>query len=501
MKHVTDLLDGLPHLFLPLAEPLINELVTAFETPIQFRQALYQGNACYNTVAMYHPTALDSWGSDDKRICVDKFTSDIEKDAHEQVAVVYAFAYSAILNAPGCKKFIVDIMENFLKLPMNKLDDKPDLGTPWGLAKATVDKMYAYAQTDGWNADGALTHNFNKMPFSDFNYKKYSAYQVLQGSYINSEKDQKRCNRKWNWEPLLETDGKGYFTKQEHVTPFAGFTGRLYGLTNAEYRGFSIPKPKYNYCEEVEYVLSKTKNMATNDKMKVEIEFFDSKFTSLLPMQIDWTIKNNFSLFDFWFYDMALVTAMYDAIMVVWREKVAFNTVRPTTVVHTMKGDKNIKTYAGPFEGSQRIKGGDWMPYVRTMPHAEYPSGSSCICTAYAEVMQQLTGKDKTGLFPVGRTFEAGSLRSEPGVAPIKKIDLVYSTWSEVQHTCGQSRLNGGMHFSKAIPAGEELCTGLAYLIVGRANLLKAGDANGALADFNDTSITVKWRRNVSKKR
>ena len=57
------------------------------------------------------------------------------------------------------------------------------------------------------------------------------------------------------------------------------------------------------------------------------------------------------------------------------------------------------------------------------------------------------------------------------------------------------------MHYSKAIPAGEELCTGLAYLIVGSANLLKAGNANSALADFDDTSITVKWRRNQRVKK
>ena len=41
---------------------------------------------------MYHPSALDIWGRDDKRICVDEFTSDLEMHAHEQVATAYAFA-------------------------------------------------------------------------------------------------------------------------------------------------------------------------------------------------------------------------------------------------------------------------------------------------------------------------------------------------------------------------------------------------------------------------
>merc|ERR1711982_153906 len=87
---------------------------------------------------------------------------------------------------------------------------------------------------------------------------------------------------------------------------------------------------------------------------------------------------------------------------------------------------------------------------------------------------------------------EAGSSKAEPGQVPSSSIDFVYNTWSEVQHVCGQSRLYGGMHFSKAVKAGEDLCTGVASLIVSRAELLKAGDAKGALADLSDTSITVR---------
>ena len=69
---------------------------------------------------------------------------------------------------------------------------------------------------------------------------------------------------------------------------------------------------------------------------------------------------------------------------------------------------------------------------------------------------------------------------------------LQYSNWSDIQRACGQSRLHGGMHFSKAVPAGEELCTGIASLIVNKAEALKVGDVNGSLANLEDTSIVVK---------
>jgi hypothetical protein len=127
--------------------------------------------------------------------------------------------------------------------------------------------------------------------------------------------------------------------------------------------------------------------------------------------------------------------------------------------------------------------------------HAEYPSGSSCICTAFAETIQELTGQDGTGDFSVGTTIKAGASKSEPGTTPANDVNLEYTKWSEVQHACGQSRFYGGMHFSKAVPAGEELCTGVASLIVKRAELLKLGEVTGALADLDDTAITVKTRK------
>ena len=78
------------------------------------------------------------------------------------------------------------------------------------------------------------------------------------------------------------------------------------------------------------------------------------------------------------------------------------------------------------------------------LQHAEYPSGSSCICTAYAEAIQQLTGQDEVGAFSVGGVFEAGASKIEPGTTPANDIDFVYNKWSDVQLACGQSRLTGG---------------------------------------------------------
>jgi hypothetical protein len=475
-----------PFLWLPLGDPLITGLVTGYETPIQFRLAAIHAALVYNVAAMYEPSALDFWGRANNRIC-----NHTDVETHMNIAIAYAFAYSGTLIVPSSAPAITDIMNNVLMLPMSNLDGSPDISTPWGLAKATIDEGRVFFETDGWNSDGSLVNEFNKMPYNDFSFKDASGR--LHKPY--RPKKNPKGQDAWSWTPLLVSNGRGYFSRQEFVTPHAGFTGRLYGLDTEEYEAFGCSPPTYSdYVDEVESVLAKTNIMATSDEKKLLVEFYDSKFTSLLPFQVEWSLRSGLSHFEFWFYDMTLTAAMYDATMLSWREKVIFNRVRPTTVVHSMKGEELTMTYAGPGQGSQMVKGVDWQPYIRTMPHAEYPSGSSCVCTCFAEVLQLLTGTDSIG-FPLVKEFLAGSSRAEPGITPSSDFILEYNYWSEIADDCGESRPFGGMHFDEAVPAGVELCTGMAALVVNRARKLEMGDAAGAMTDFNDRTIHVARKK------
>lgn len=483
---------NLPYLWIPQALGLFGEIVK-HETPIQFRLAQIQATTVYHVAAKYHATALDIWGNDEYRIC-----DNADSFIHREIALAYAFYYSGITIIPSVEEIIKPFLENF-GLPVSRLledvpANPPTAITPWGLAKIVVEEMSRFALNDGWNADGSLTNDYNKMPYSDFDFVDangdiYNAYKVDEGPAKGNY---------WAWQPLLESNGLGYFTKQEHVTPMCGFTGRLYGMDKSYYNSFKAPKPNYDYYSAAEYVLEQTKNMATNDEQKMLIEFFDSKFTSIVPLQINWSIATGLDNFDFWFYDMTLVNTLYDATLLVWKEKVFHNAVRPTTVVHSIFDEEEVMTYVGP-EGVGNVKGKDWQPYIRTMPHAEYPSGSSCICTAFAETLQLLTGTDDISV-PLEQTFIAGSSKKEPGTTPASNITLTYNTWSDIATACGQSRLYGGMHFEESVPAGNELCSGFVDPVVEKAKLLRDGDSNGAFADKGDTNILVSERRR-SKRR
>ena len=43
-------------------------------------------------------------------------------------------------------------------------------------------------------------------------------------------------------------------------------------------------------------------------------------------------------------------------------------------------GDTLVEAYAGQDQGGQTMKASEWEPFIRTMPHSEFPSASSCLC-------------------------------------------------------------------------------------------------------------------------
>jgi hypothetical protein len=263
----------------------------------------------YHTAAKYHPSALDIWGNDVNRYCTEHVDEAYLK-VHEEVATFLTFYYSAITLVPSSKPKLDPVLDMFgLDPSIFELNDGPS--TPWGMAKFVVDEMAETVVNDGWNADGKLANEYNVLSYSDFDYVgankvSYKKYQV------NPNLKQTGNFKFWPWQPLVESDGRGYFTKQEQVTPFAGFTARLYGMSREFYDSVKATEPpQYDYAVEAQNVLEATRVMANNETQKMILEYFDSKFTSILPIQIGWSIATRQSNFEFWFTDMVAVNTMY----------------------------------------------------------------------------------------------------------------------------------------------------------------------------------------------
>ncbi|CAM9889716.1 unnamed protein product, partial [Ectocarpus sp. 6 AP-2014] len=235
----------------------------------------------------------------------------------------------------------------------------------------------------------------------------------------------------------------------------------------------TLDRPPYQdrYDEAAREVLEASTVAAYDPAKLFAISLFDNKFNSLPPLKIVYFFdRGDLSLMDFLELSVKSQLAIYNSVLLAWREKVRHDAPRPTSVIRNELGDELVDAYAGPDIGIQTIKASEWEPYIRTMPHSEYPSGSSCICEGFASALRLWAGTIRSIL-------QSGSLPEFGG--PI----LEFSSWTEVSQMCGDTRVWAGLHFEEAVPAGAELCGGdeIAVSIAASIDALTAGDESAAV--------------------
>ncbi|CAN0194683.1 unnamed protein product [Scytosiphon promiscuus] len=440
--------------------------------------------------------ALDIFGdkdtSDARRRCRPE-SDDTEGwalfDLHLRVAVMYAVAYAGSEAMPYCTDLAALMEER--GHPLSLLEGNQTTDTPWGLAKAYIDEINIFLdENDGWNADGSMGgKEYNLVPFSDFPYTDSSGNKWK--GYTPENTPYKLTNRK-RWQPLMESNDLGYITTQEHVTPHIGVTARFFGFQTPEdetdFASRELDRPSYsrsrNYEDEARDVLEQTRITATDPEKQFAISFFDNKFASLIPLKVVFVLaRPEYTAIDFYRITGKVQLAIYNSIVLAWREKIRHDAPRPPTVVRDRLGDEYVETYAGPDVGVQTIRADEWMPFIRTMPHSEYPSASACICEVYAEQLKDwLDGEDE---------FDPPVQFPPPELAPPV---LEFSSWSAVSEMCGESRYWGGMHFEGAVPAGAELCggDGMAKSISASIDALVAGDESAAVFKRDLGELTIR---------
>ena len=165
------------------------------------------------------------------------------------------------------------------------------------------------------------------------------------------------------------------------------------------------------------------------------------------------------------------VATEYDSAVISWKEKVAYDLLRPTSVIKNM-GAQEITTWAPG--GIQTFPAAQFEAYKRVMPHAEYVSGSACLFQGVEDyIVGYMHAMDLDPTFPVQfLPFVAGSSSVEPGVVPAEDTTLEYPSVEEMAFAGSQSRLNGGMHFDESVPNAKVLCKGIGnYVLHGTVGL------------------------------
>jgi len=449
------------------------------ETPIRARIGDGDYITWWNCIAIYHPTALNFLTGERPFINV---SSDIVNNYSNSETYLLCGAYAVtiyfdyVLNSKTTPA-LVDVFDQFglnssiagkmdddvLNCGIDDIDCLQDVAEANGFIPEIMGSIVAleiinYVRNDGWNQEGTLG-------------KDGTACTANCRAYGDTTNYKPKINNPKRWAPLIEDNGFGFFYHYDHVVPHIGLTAELKIISRSELESKSAPNPKYNYKTEVDLVLDRLKDLATNDTAKMLVEFFDNKVSVFntvlftLQLALDWTFEER-ALFI-----VGYESSQYTAIVQSWLEKRRWDLIRPTTRIKRKRKNDILETYGGPFKGVQQIKGKDFESYIRVMPHSEYPSGSGCICKVVQEFVDKYL-EERHGItdsmiiplplpFPGANFFAAGSSKIEPGVTPQNDLYISMSTMTELSDNCAQSRLWGGMHFTKSITAAQQLCDGI----------------------------------------
>jgi len=125
--------------------------------------------------------------------------------------------------------------------------------------------------------------------------------------------------------------------------------------------------------------------------------------------------------------------------------------VRPISAVRFLFKNQMINSWGGTGRGTVSQKGEAFKPWLRTMAHSEYPSGSACMCAAWTEANRQWYG-GSDNMFNFAFPVTAGTSGIEPGVVPAVNMTVgPFATFTIYEQRCGQSRHKAGVHFQQSI--------------------------------------------------
>jgi len=121
-------------------------------------------------------------------------------------------------------------------------------------------------------------------------------------------------------------------------------------------------------------MVSKMADVTTQQQVD-EIAFFDVKLNVANGITATLLLGYGATVEELLLNSVGETIAVHDSGVAVWKNKLQNSRIRPTTVIQTMYPERR-------FTINQNISvlGKYFQALVRTMPHSEYPSGSSCVC-------------------------------------------------------------------------------------------------------------------------
>ena len=431
--------DATTEVIIPTLIPIIFQDVSATggDAPMVLRVTTLITNAWFDAAAPYHPPAVGVYtriehqdpGTDNARI---------------NTSLLYA-SYR-VLNSllPGRAALWRGMM---IGAGLDPDDASTDTGTSVGIGNTAGFGVVAGRENDGMNQLGdERMAAYNPKPYDD-----YTGYEPSNSAHHLKDPSK--------WQPDIQRQGMGLYKVQQFVTPQYGLV-EPYSYPDAA--AFYVPPPldsrrapKRPYEAQANAVLQASANLT--DAQKIKAELFDNKIEALGFSTLFAARSQGLDLWQFIQLDFLVNMAAFDAGIVIWHWKRHYDAVRPFSAIRHVYGEEPVTAWGGPGQGTvDDLPASEWRAYLEEADHPEYPSASACFCEAHAQAARQFLPAGDTLGFPVQRA--AGASRIEPGVTPAVDTTVVFPTWSDFAHDCGQSRVWAGVHFPAAVEASADFC-------------------------------------------
>ena len=437
MKNTVDLLMAFAACFTILCPAEAAAQEAAANVAIQWNQAALQGvrdsklgpPMVSRALAIVHTCMYDAWAAYDP---VALGTHLAERSARRRPRGLAANRAEAVSFAAF--RALADLFpqdENAVFLPlMQRLgyeagDRSADPTTPSGVGNLACAAVLRYRHEDGSNQLGNLTPG-------GVAYADYTDYRAV-NSPSKAPVDTGAILDPNRWQPLEYADASGAFVTQQFVgaqwykvTPFAlrsgdEFRGRL-ALEGPALYG----SPEFR--EEAAELVSLSAGLTDEQKMMAEY-WADGPHSELPPGH--WNLfaqyvsaRDQHTLDDDVKLLFALTNAIFDAGIVAWDAKRAFDSARPETSLPFMLQGQVIESWGGPGKRTALMDGRYWIPYQAstfpTPPFPEFVSGHSSFSAAGAEILRLFTGSDRFG---ASVTLQAGTSKIESGITPSTRHD------------------------------------------------------------------------------
>ena len=329
--------------------------------------------------------------------------------------------------------------------------------TPAGVGNTACAAVLKFRHFDGSNQLGDMSPS--GAPYSD-----YTGYEpvnppttvpVIPATILDPNR----------WQPLEYTDATGKFVKQaflgaqwSRVVPFALRSGDQFRAELARFGPAQYGSA--DYLVEAEELIQFSAKLT--DEQKLIAEYWKdgpnsetppghwALFAQFVSARNHHTLDQDVKMF------FAMTNATFDASIVAWDAKRAFDSVRPASAICYLFRGQQIRSWGGPGKGTVTIDGQDWLPYqpasFPTPPFPEFISGHSTFSAAAATVLGLFTGSDRLGN---SVTFAPGTSSTEPGITPAEPVRLEWNTFTNAANQAGISRRYGGIHFRAADLAGR----------------------------------------------